>query len=371
MTTLRTAFTNNLINIPGWRTDRKIIVFESDDWGSIRMPSKEVYSNFISNGLDLSGSIYNRLDTLESNEDLAGLFDVLRSFKDYRGRHPVFTANFVVANPDFNRIRESDFNEYHYEKVTETLKKYIGRDNIINLWKDGLKESVFYPQFHGREHVNVVRWMKALQAKSLSILYAFNQHTTFSGIGDYNFMEVLDYDTPEDLEGMKHSIAEGITLFEEIFGFRPRSFIPPCYTWHSDIEDTLYFHGIKYIQGLSVQFIPTGSFGRYRKKYHFTGQRNRSGQYFLPRNCFFEPSLAPNSDPIDECLYRIKTAFNWRKPAVICSHRINYVGSLDSSNRTRNLSNLHDLLRQITTRWPDVEFMTSDQLGDLIAADKH
>ena len=227
MTTLRTAFTNNLINIPGWRTDRKIIVFESDDWGSIRMPSKEVYSNFISNGFDLSGSIYNRLDTLESNEDLAGLFDVLRSFKDYRDRHPVFTANFVVANPDFNRIRESGFNEYHYEKVTETLKKYVGRDNITNLWKDGLKESVFHPQFHGREHVNVVRWMKALQAKSVSILYAFNHQTTFSGIGDYNFMEVLDYDTPEDLEGMKYSIAEGITLFDEIFGFRQRSLIQP------------------------------------------------------------------------------------------------------------------------------------------------
>ncbi|NTW32234.1 MAG: hypothetical protein HGB12_06370 [Bacteroidetes bacterium] len=31
-------------NIPGWRTDRKILVIESDDWGSIRMPSKETYS---------------------------------------------------------------------------------------------------------------------------------------------------------------------------------------------------------------------------------------------------------------------------------------------------------------------------------------
>ena len=31
-----------LINIPGWRTNRHIVVIESDDWGSIRMPSCEV-----------------------------------------------------------------------------------------------------------------------------------------------------------------------------------------------------------------------------------------------------------------------------------------------------------------------------------------
>ena len=33
----------NLSNLPGWRTKRKIVVIESDDWGSIRMPSKRAY----------------------------------------------------------------------------------------------------------------------------------------------------------------------------------------------------------------------------------------------------------------------------------------------------------------------------------------
>ena len=31
---------NNLVNYNGWQTNRKIIVFESDDWGAIRTPSK-------------------------------------------------------------------------------------------------------------------------------------------------------------------------------------------------------------------------------------------------------------------------------------------------------------------------------------------
>ena len=58
------------------------------------------------------------------------------------------------------------------------------------------------------------------------------------------------------------------------------------------IEETLYANGVKYIQGINLQFVPTGTFGNYRKKYHFLGQTNSHGQYFLIRNCFFEPSLS-------------------------------------------------------------------------------
>ena len=36
--TVKSLITSKIINIPGWTTNRKIIVIESDDWGSIRMP---------------------------------------------------------------------------------------------------------------------------------------------------------------------------------------------------------------------------------------------------------------------------------------------------------------------------------------------
>ena len=35
--------THAIMQVPGFRTGRKIVVFESDDWGSIRMPNKLVY----------------------------------------------------------------------------------------------------------------------------------------------------------------------------------------------------------------------------------------------------------------------------------------------------------------------------------------
>ena len=34
-------------NIMGWCTNRKIIVIESDDWGSIRMSSKQAYNSLL------------------------------------------------------------------------------------------------------------------------------------------------------------------------------------------------------------------------------------------------------------------------------------------------------------------------------------
>ena len=44
---LKQIISHNLLNIPGWRTKRKLVVIESDDWGAIRMPSKEIYNQFL------------------------------------------------------------------------------------------------------------------------------------------------------------------------------------------------------------------------------------------------------------------------------------------------------------------------------------
>lgn len=367
---LFSGFKRNLISIPGWKTNKHLVVFESDDWGSIRMPSSEIYSRFISNGFDIAGSDYNRLDTLESNEDLSRLFEVLTDHKDTNGSHAVITANIVVGNPDFKKIQQSDFTEYYYEPVTDTLKRYSGRGRVESLWKEGYSSGFFVPQFHGREHVNAVRWMKALRKKSPAMMFTFANETTFSGDGDYNFMEVLDYDTPSDIPFMKKSLSEGLNLFEEIFGYRSRSFIAPCYTWNSAVEKTLFDNGVKYLQGLLIQSVPTGSFGNYKNKYHWLGSQNRLGQYYLVRNCFFEPSLSKTTDPVNECLNRIKIAYRWNKPAVISTHRINFMGSLDVTNREKNLVLFDELLTRILKEWPDTEFVTTEKLGDMIARDK-
>ena len=129
---LKRTLVQNAINIPGFRTKRKILVIESDDWGSIRMPSKQVYYKFIEEGFKIHESVYNRLDTLECNEDLELLFEVLQSNVDSKGNAAVITANIVVGNPDFDKIKEANFQNYHYESVEQTMDKYASRDKVIS-----------------------------------------------------------------------------------------------------------------------------------------------------------------------------------------------------------------------------------------------
>jgi hypothetical protein len=156
-------------------------------------------------------------------------------------------------------------------------------------------------------------------------------------------------------------------LFEKIWGFSSKSFIASCYIWNSDIEKTLYQNGVKYIQGIVYQSIPTLSSKKpYNKKYHYQGQKNSYGQRYLVRNAFFEPCELIDSDFVNDCLHRISLAFKRNKPAVIGSHRKNFIGFIDPSNRDCNLRMFKTLLTEIIHRWPDVEFMTSDKLGDLM-----
>lgn len=117
---LRRIASCNARNLSGWRTDRKIVVIESDDWGSIRMSGRDAYEAALKAGYHVDARPYERYDSLASAEDLAALFDVLRRFRDNNGRHPVVTANAVAANPDFEKIEKSGFREYAYEPFTET-----------------------------------------------------------------------------------------------------------------------------------------------------------------------------------------------------------------------------------------------------------
>lgn len=120
----------NLRNIPGWRTNKRIVVFESDDWGSIRMRSADDKLELERLGFDFTGQDFNTYDALESNDDLSQLFEVLSSYKDEHGNHPVITAVSIVGNPDFKKIKESGFREYYWESMSETCKRYPDHNRV-------------------------------------------------------------------------------------------------------------------------------------------------------------------------------------------------------------------------------------------------
>lgn len=360
-----------LYNMIGWRTKRHLVVIESDDWGSIRMPSREVYEEFLRRGIRVDNDAYCKYDALATKEDLTNLFEVLQSVKDKNGNHPVITANCVVANPIFSKIKESDYTEYFYEPFTATLEKSEAHQGALDMWKQGMTARVFHPQLHGREHLSVKKWLKILQEGHPSTHAAFELGTwgltaQVDPTIDRYYMSAFDSSKDEDIAEYNNIIDDAANLFESIFGYKSKSFIATTYEWSPKIEPVLIRNGVEYIQGAISQKIPQENNDPKYVYRGFQGTRTRNGLIRLFRNCFFEPSTKPGYDFVSDCLNRIDIAFRHGKAANICAHRLNFICSIDKRNTDITLPEFKRLLQEITKRWPDVEFITSDQLGDII-----
>ncbi len=363
-----------LINCIGRQFKEKVIVIESDDWGSIRMPSASTYRSMLRKGLRVDYCPYCRYDSLASENDLALLFDVLTSVRDKNGHNPIITANCVLANPDFDKIEASRFREYHYEAFTRTLERYPEHRRCFALWRQGIAAKVFHPQFHGREHLNVKRWMAALQKGLPETRLAFDSR--FFGISTNittedrpSYMAAFDLDRVEEVSKQEIVLKEGLELFNKLFGFSPRSFVAPNGILRLELEPFLASHGIRQIQTAFLAFHPRGQ-GKYRKIIRFQGRRTPFGIYYTIRNCQFEPSTDPSRNWVDSCLAHIETAFRWNKPAIINMHRVNVIGYIDAANRDKNLRLLSLLFKSVVRKWPEVQFVTSDQLCSLMEEDK-
>jgi hypothetical protein len=331
------------------------------------MPSKVAYDTLAKAGLALgkgNGARYNKYDTLASKQDLEFLFETLSAVKDKNGAASKITAVSLVANPDFFKIKENGFQQFIHEPFTATLEKYNKAD-AFPLWKEGRELNIFVPEFHGREHLNIQAWMRALQAGDKEALLAFEQgiwgYSRKKGIG---FQAAFDLEFSKDLALQHEILKEGLHLFEQLHGRKARFFVPPNGSLNNQLEKTAASYGIEYMSTSKIQKEVLGS-GNTKKHFRYIGLENNHGQTYITRNAFFEPSDSTKNE-VNACLSEIESAFKWKKPAVISSHRVNFIGGLHSANRDNGLRQLRELLTAIMKKWPDAEFMNSAELGDLI-----
>lgn len=375
MSTIKDLIRKNLSNIPGWRTNRKIVVIESDDWGSVRIRDKKAYEALKQKGLNVDNKRYDQVDTLESNEDLELLFEVLNSVKDKHGQPAKFTPMCLLGNPDFEKINDSDYKHYYFQPLAETLKEYPESNRVLDLWKEGVQVNVFEPQLHGREHLNVRRYLDILQHHEgkEGLRFALDHHSVgpsaYKGISYSNYLGALHPMEKNEIEELHSHLIEAGELFESYLGYKPRVFVAPNAEEPQELEVTLKKIGVRYLTRAKRRVYPKGD-GEFGKEWGFIGKFNKHYQLILNRNAFFEPCQLDERKTLESCLEEIAIAFRWGKPAVISSHRVNYVGSIDPSNREKGLKQLKKLLKSVLKKWPDVEFMTSAELGGLIRSEK-
>lgn len=372
---LKIKLLQNFINSVGYRTNRRLVLIESDDWGSIRTPNKIILEKLKAKNYPVNNCIFTSYDSLERDSDLIALFEVLDLFKDINNNPPVITANNIVANPDFEKIKSDGFNKYHYEIFTETAKKYPNCENLISLYKTGIDNKLFIPQFHGREHVNVLRWLNDLKSGIEHTNLSFNYKMfSFHFKNDIKckeaYLDAFGLDELSHLNYIENIIIDGLNIFNKLWGFKSDSIIAPCYIWSPELERVMFDNGVKVIQGMFAQNSFDLRNNKYKRIYHYIGQTNKKFKTtYSVRNVIFEPTSNFNIDWVNKSLYEINNAFMWGKPAIISSHRVNYIGRINEKVRDSNLKLLRELIKAIQMKWPNVEFISTKDLVKILCVD--
>lgn len=361
--------TLNLKNIIGYKTKRKIVIFSVDDYGNVRLHSKEAREKMDQAGLKVL-TRFDALDTLETTEDLEMLYETLSSVKGKNGNHAVFTPFALPANINFEKMAEEGYKQYHYELLPQTFSKLgSAYEGAWELWKEGMKKGLMAPQFHGREHLNLKVLEEKLAKRDSEVLVALKNrsytsisdsgYSTISISGAYEFWDI------KENERHKETIADGLKAFEKVYGYKAVHFNAPGGREHPAIHEALKDGGVKYIDTPFIKSEHLGK-GKYKKVLNYTGKKNHLGQFYIVRNVVFEPIHERGVDWVSHAMKQIEAAFRWNRPANISTHRINFCGHIDPKNREIGISALKELLKKIVERWPEVEFLPANNVGDLI-----
>jgi hypothetical protein len=365
---------DNLKNIPGWHTPEKLVVFAVDDYGNVRLDSKAARDQMAAAGLDLRGR-FDHFDTLETRQDLEALFEVLTSVADAGGRSAIFTPYVLSANADFDAMLAGE-PRYRYEPLPRTFERLTATqpqayDGAWGLWREGMRLGLLRPQFHGREHLNVELLERKRRAgdQALTINLENRSMAGLSGepaLPGVGFTHAYGLWDRSEIERHREIIADGLKLFEQVFGFRSQTFTPPAQKLHPDLYPWVESQGVRAIDK-PLYCVRRLDRERTMREFNTLGRRRGQGHLSIVRNVVFEPTNDLAFDSVGLALDQVAAAFRWRKPALISSHRVNFCGHIDQENRRLGLDALRRLLTGIVQRWPDVKFVGADELASIMA----
>lgn len=341
----------------GWRSRQKLLIIESDDWAAEHIPGPEAVRQMERAGLGLPDLYYN-YDGLEKPEDIDRLCEILSKYKDSKGKPAVITANFIMSNPDFDAVRQTDFRSFKAKPIDLGWNHEEDSEALWWSYRRAIQQGLIVPQLHGLWHFCPDEWLERLRRHDLASLKAFGlkmvgEKLISNGIGIQSMAPI--YHTSQ--ESIQRLVKEGIGIFKQIFNMDSLTTIAPCYAWKSpETEQALLSEGILAMQGKEYQYLPGGSI-----KPHFLGELGSGGMLYMVRTCRLEPISAGTS--VDECFAQICDAFARNIPAVLCSHRINYTSRVDAKIRDKGLTVLDGVLKRVIQAYPNVEFLSSDKLA--------
>ena len=349
---------------------KKYICFESDDWGSYRLPLPPKRNSIYQLPIqldELGAEFFNRFDAIENSNDVDALVNTLLDAGRNQAldfQYPKFTFLHATRNPNFEKIQASGFKEYYSESIEDSYLKTWGSSSLIAT-KNAISENIIRAEFHCREHLNIPFWLKQLKkGDHETLLAAENEFWSFINKNPNQVFYQASFHLNDscDISDYQDILKTGLEDFKLLFNYSSKYFVAPNAPYSNQLLPILKDQGIQLICGGRMQIEPLGN-GKNKRVFRIPGIKWFDGFYYVKRNAFFEPA-DKSKDWVDLCLKQISNAFSKDQPAVISSHRVNYVSGGTVQNRDHGLSELNKLIHLIYKNWPEVEFITSNQLVD-------
>lgn len=336
-----------------WRCQELVIVFESDDWGLQRKACADLIQPY---GEPSEWAC----EQTESEDDLEKLYKVLECHKDENQRPPSFTANFVTANPNFEKIRQEGFTEYYDISINDHNKK------LKSKWMNGVDRGIFHPQYHARSHFWTAAWLQDLRENVPGSRHLFDQ-TCNGGLsllkqeGWRYHSEYIFWKTAEQMQKQQllDWLSMGLSFFQDCFGFASLSTIAPNYIFTPATAQAWLDKGIKIVQGAGYRIV-RGHNSEKIIRSHVLGERLSGNLLSMIRNVKFDPRPQRPQHGFKNTFAWIQKLLPHHIPIIIDTHRINYVGPW----KEKAFEELNSLLRALKPYHP--RFLTTTELGEAI-----
>ncbi len=349
-----------------WRR-LKAVVLESDDWGLCAWSPDEQAFRVLSDTPAFRSAVGRRYggSTLEGADDIRRLAEVLLEFRGGDGLPPVWQANTVMAAPDYSRLVPPQFEADALPLVD--FPRTPSRWSRPGLWGELVKAreaGVWWPELHGLHHLPETAWLSALR-RGIPDARRAHEHqspvcTAVAASSEYDPAE------PEAVRARNLRLA--VEKFRALFGRAPSSWCPPDYRWDESTEMLAESLGVTTMQGRAERIrrvLP-----RLRHWLHrYRWPEVRGTRFYLPPRIAFEPvgiEDRPGRVGAEAAHRAVRAAWRRGQPAVVSSHRVNYV-HLQPAWSEAGRQALRDVLARLTA--DGAKFLTDAEVRVLMERD--
>ncbi|MGD9548282.1 MAG: hypothetical protein AB7V45_12150 [Candidatus Krumholzibacteriia bacterium] len=307
-----------------WRSLRAV-AFESDDWGLAGfLPDAQALS-----GLDRDALAPGRFpdvywgSTLEDSAQVGALTRVLAAAARGRdGLPPVWQPNYVMGSLSWEEgARGGRWIRYDWPEFSP---RYV-RPGLTEAVVLAMDKGLWYPEYHAFTHYDPLRRMESVASGGIAAEAARRGIMLFPGSEEAR--ELGPWRSRAELEA---ELEAGLARFASAFGRPVGSIIAPDYTWDRRCESVWASRGVRVIQAKREQRYLGREWGTAARVRKLVDQRLDRilfpGRAYLERNCRFEPVQSPDPGAVAlRCALEVKRAWAAGSPAVVESHRINFV----------------------------------------------